>query len=145
MPWPRTATLCLVAALAFGCAQAPKGPAPAAQPSWVPVTPQDLLGSWKLRRVDSQTMRGEFTLTFRADGRVSGTLNCGNQLMGGYHRLAPHILRIGGSVTERGCDVPPLLAAAEKSLLSPSSAYLSPDRRNLFLAGLRTLQFTRAD
>lgn len=127
MLWPRTASLCLVAALAFGCAQAPKVPAPVAQPSWRPVTPQDLLGFWALSRVDFQAMRGDFILTFRVDGRVSGTLNCGNHLMGGYHLISPHILRIGGYVSERGCDVPPLLAAAEKSLLSPSSAYLSRD------------------
>ena len=65
-------------------------------------------------------------------------------MLGGYRLSGQRILFIQGYVSERGCDELPLITAAQKSLLSPSSAYLSPDRRHLYMPGLQTLQFMRA-
>lgn len=131
--------------LLWSCAPAATVPPPAAS-SWLPVTQPDLLGTWELTHVNAQPVPRTISLSFRAEGTVEGTVACGNRFQGAYRVLPQHILDIGGSRTERGCDGLPLLTAAEKSLLlSPSSAYLSPNRRHLYMRGLQSVQFTRAD
>lgn len=141
----RVLTVPWLGLLLCSCAPAATAPAPAAS-TWLAVSQPDLLGTWELTHVNAQPVPRTISLRFRADGTVEGTVACGNRFQGAYRVLPQHILDIGGSWTERGCDELPLLTAAEKSLLlSPSSAYLSPNRRHLYVRGLQSLQFTRAD
>ncbi len=140
----RPSSLCALVALTFGCAPVSPAKLPVAQATWVPLNEQALLGSWDLTQVNSQPVPRGIGLSFSSDGIVRGSLTCGNTLFGNYqvfsHRIGFSMTR----VTERGCDALALHEAAEKPMLGPFSAYLSPDHRHLYVRGQEALAFTRA-
>jgi heat shock protein HslJ len=144
MPKLRNPVACAISALALGCAPVVIEPAVVTPPSWAPLTKQALLGSWELTRVSSQPVPRGMSLTFSADGGVRGRMTCGNLLRASY-QVFPHRIAFAPiTITERGCDSPALLNAAEKTLRLPSSAYLSPDGQRLYIRAQETLEFTRA-
>ena len=61
-----------------GCATPADRPPPVGEEALRPVTQEAILGSWRLDRIGGAPApaRAAFTLTFAADGRASGTINC---------------------------------------------------------------------
>lgn len=112
------------------------------------VTKAALLGSWELTEVGSQRVSKGLTLTFNADGSLSGSVRC-NSLSGRYELLSQRIVLADEIITLAGCLPWPenraIVARAEKTLFSPAAvAFLSGDGEQLYVRGQDTLRFRRA-
>ena len=132
------------ASLAAAACTTPVDPAAEADAELRPVTQEAVLGAWRLQRIGGRTVPagGAFTLSFAADGRMTGTLNC-NSLSAPYRVEVGRVLFGEGDVTAVGCRGFPDLSRAERAVFGSTRAWVSADGRRLVFEGEERAMFGR--